>query len=377
MDREALAGCGVDDLAEAIVQVHAAEMAARATLCELVAAFDAREGWRDDGARSMAAWLAMRLGMGWSASAELARVATSLDELPAVAGVVAGGALCWDQVAAVTRLATPETDAEWAETVPGMSTAQLQALARRSRDEGEPVRAVRCRLDRHRDWGRISGRLPAPELEAVAAALQRLADQVPPNPDTGAFDTYESRCADALVELAGMAVGEGGDGGRATVVVHLDASDLAANGEGQSAEGASIENHVVRRMACDGRIEWVVEGGDGSVGIGRARRTPPAWLVRRIRRRDGGCRFPGCGLTRWTDSHHIVHWSEGGPTDAENLITLCGYHHRFIHRTGWSIEGSPEGELTFRRPDGRVADTERSGLRPDLATRLGIGFDTS
>ena len=78
MDREALAECGVDELAEAIVQVHAAEMAVRATLCELVAAFDSRGGWREDGATSMAAWLAMRLGMGWPAAAELARVAGSL-----------------------------------------------------------------------------------------------------------------------------------------------------------------------------------------------------------------------------------------------------------------------------------------------------------
>lgn len=62
--------------------------------------------------------------------------------------------------------------------------------------------------------------------------------------------------------------------------------------------------------------------------------TPPGWLVRRIRRRDGGCRFPGCGRTRWTDSHHIVHWADGGATDSDNLITLCGFHHRFVHRRG-------------------------------------------
>ncbi len=86
MDREALAECGVDELAEAIVQMHAAEMAVRATLCELVAAFDGRAGWREDGATSMAAWLAIRLGMGWPAAAELARVAGALETLPGVAG---------------------------------------------------------------------------------------------------------------------------------------------------------------------------------------------------------------------------------------------------------------------------------------------------
>jgi hypothetical protein len=371
MDREALAECGVDELAEAIVQMHAAEMAVRAALCELVAAFDDRQGWRDDGATSMAAWLAMRLGMGWSSAADLARVAASLTELPRVAGVAAGGSVSWDQVAAVTNLATTETDGEWAEKVLAMTPAQLQALGRRERDEAEPVRAVRCRLDRQRDWGRVSGRLPASELEIVSSALQRLAEQAPRNPETGVFDSYESRCADALVQLAG------GEGERATVVVHVTAEDLSDDGEGQTADGSPVENTVVQRMACDGRIEWVVEGADGKVGIGRAQRTPPGWLVRRVRRRDGGCRFPGCGRTRWTDTHHIVHWGKGGPTDSENLITLCGYHHRFVHRRGWRIEGNPDHDVTFRRPDGRAVDTTRPGLRTDLAERLGLGFDSS
>lgn len=370
MNREALAECGVDDLAEAIVQMHAAEMAVRAALCELVAAFDARQGWQQDGATSMAAWLAMRLGMGWPSAAELARVAGALSELPGVAAVAAGGSVSWDQVAAVTNLATAETDGEWAEKALGMAPAQLQALGRRQRDEAEPVRGVRCRLDRSRDWGRVAGHLPAAELEVVSSALKRLAEKAPRNPETGVFDTYESRCADALVQLAG---GEGCAGERATLVVHVTAEDLAGDGEGLTADGSPVESAVVQRMACDGRIEWVVEGAEGNVGIGRAKRTPPGWLVRLVRRRDGGCRFPGCGRTRWTDTHHIVHWGKGGPTESENLITLCGYHRRFVHRRGWRIEGNPDAEVIFRRPDGTALDTTRPGLRPEVAERLGLG----
>ena len=375
MEREALTECEVDELAEAIVQMHAAEMAARAALCELVAAFDAQEGWREDGSRSMTAWLAFRLGMGWSSAAELARVAAALEDLPAISKVVHTGVLCWDQVATVTQVATAETDGEWAETVPGMSTAQLQTLAHRKRDAAEPVRSVTCRLDRRRDWGRLSGRLPAAELELVAGALQRLADKMPANPETGELDPYESRCADALVGLASQVPGD--DAERPMVVVHIGAEDLADGGDGETVEGSPVDNAEVRRLACDGRVEWVAEGEDGTVGVGRARRTPPAWLVRRIRKRDGGCRFPGCGCSRWTDSHHLVHWADGGTTDSDNLITLCGFHHRFVHRRGWRIEGNPDRELTFRRPDGRAVETARPGLRPELAERLGLGFDSS
>ncbi|MFI5287277.1 MAG: HNH endonuclease signature motif containing protein [Candidatus Dormibacteria bacterium] len=37
--------------------------------------------------------------------------------------------------------------------------------------------------------------------------------------------------------------------------------------------------------------------------------------------RDQGCRFPGCDRPpAWTDGHHIIHWSDGGPTELENLV---------------------------------------------------------
>jgi hypothetical protein len=34
----------------------------------------------------------------------------------------------------------------------------------------------------------------------------------------------------------------------------------------------------------------------------------------------------------WTDSHHIVHWADGGTTDLDNLVLLCGQHHVLIHQ---------------------------------------------
>lgn len=61
--------CASGDLAEMIGQLHALEMATRATLCEVVAAFDQRRAWQDDGARSMAARLTMQLGMGYGSAA--------------------------------------------------------------------------------------------------------------------------------------------------------------------------------------------------------------------------------------------------------------------------------------------------------------------
>lgn len=374
MDMAELAECSDGDLAEATGQVHA-ETALRAALCQLVAAFDARKAWADDGARSMPAWMAMSLGMAYGTAAEVVRVAHELEELPAVTEVFAAGGLSWDQVAALTKVATPETDAELAERGPGESAAQLRAAARQARPEqpDAPERSVRWRWDREGHWLRLWGRLPDADGVLVANALQRLADQVPKNPTTGTWDAFEARCADALVQLAGERSGTGADAERATVVVHVNASTLAGgSGQADTDDGVPVPADALRRMACNGRVEWVAETAGGTVGIGRARRQIPAWLGRYIRRRDQGCRFPGCGVTRWIDCHHVRQWADGGPTDASNIAARCGFHHRVVHREAWRIEGDPEAELCFVRPDGRPLPDRPARLRPDVAARLGI-----
>jgi len=76
-------------------------------------------------------------------------------------------------------------------------------------------------------------------------------------------------------------------------------------------------------------------------------------LARLVRRRDRGCRFPGCGRTRWTHAHHRRHWADGGSTDLDNLLQLCSAHHHLIHSDDWRIEGDAAGVLRFVRPDGR------------------------
>ena len=32
---------------------------------------------------------------------------------------------------------------------------------------------------------------------------------------------------------------------------------------------------------------------------------------------------------------------------------LCRHHHRAVHEEGYQVERQPDGELSFRRPDGR------------------------
>jgi hypothetical protein len=66
------------------------------------------------------------------------------------------------------------------------------------------------------------------------------------------------------------------------------------------------------------------------------------------------CRFPGCAQTRHLKAHHIVAWSQGGPTDLDNLILLCQFHHTAVHEGGMRIvrDSGPTVTWRFVMPDG-------------------------
>ena len=166
--------------------------------------------------------------------------------------------------------------------------------------------------------------------------------------------------ADALVAIAdsflatGPAARTGGD--RHQILVHVDAATLSGADESGRCElehGAPLAAETARRLACDASIVRLLERDGKPLTIGRKSRSIPPALRRALRTRDKGCRFPGCGSRRFLDAHHIEHWARGGATDLDNLIHLCGTHHRLLHEGGFHLEPSPDGKLIFHRPDGR------------------------
>src|SRR5439155_4233488 len=84
--------CSSDGLAGTIGQLHAVLCATERQLLAVVAAYDRREAFRADGATSMAAWLAYRLGVSHRTGSDWARTARALESLPALAGGLRGGA---------------------------------------------------------------------------------------------------------------------------------------------------------------------------------------------------------------------------------------------------------------------------------------------
>lgn len=251
-------------------------------------------------------------------------------------------------------------------------------------------------------YGRISARLPADDGALVVAQLERLAesggedegDAAPPAPPAtrvsaetaeagrgdaavasdrlDAAEPADARRADALRMMAETAAAHGPKvavGGETHLVVtHATADELSeGGGSGYSVAdpdldvGVQIEGvgrvsaETARRIGCDATTVTLLEDQLGRpLGVGRSSRTVPRWLRRgALQRRDRGrCRFPGCCARRFIDAHHIWHWADGGPTDLDNLVLLCRFHHRLVHEVGYAIRVNAPGDFTFLRPDG-------------------------
>jgi hypothetical protein len=156
-------------------------------------------------------------------------------------------------------------------------------------------------------------------------------------------------------------VGTGGDesGSRVAAAVGVGATSRGPNEEG-GLDSATISGvtgapeHVpagtFRRIACDAsRVVMIHDDAGRILDVGRRTRAISPALRRALEHRDGGCRFPGCGI-RFCDAHHVEHWADGGDTKLDNLVLLCRLHHRAVHEQGYSVELGPDGSVGFRDP---------------------------
>jgi hypothetical protein len=173
-------------------------------------------------------------------------------------------------------------------------------------------------------------------------------------------DACESLDDDAALLMMARAVLRGSrDEGRASYQIALAVCEHCQRGRQEGAgESTPVAPDVVEMAGCDaqhlGQVA-AVGGRRQHVGANKARAAqdvPPA--VRRLvlRRDHGRCVVPGCKHATWLDVHHIEARAEGGKHEPDNLITLCGAHHRAIHRGRLIVEGGAGVGLTFRHADG-------------------------
>jgi len=340
-------------LGDEIAELSAHLDAATHRFLTLIRRFDAGGGFADQGATTCAHWLSWRVGLDLGAAREHVRVARALGELPSIDAALRAGEVSYSKVRALTRVATPATEASLLEIARSATASQLEKICRSLRatiaastDERPEDEAYRRWVrERETDAGlvRFDVQLRPEEAAVLRRALEKAVEV------SAGTRPASLRRADALIAIAETYLAGTPDAAPPVeIVVHVDAAGAATLDDGTALPPATAE-----RLACDAAVVEVVEDSRGNVlDVGRRHRTIPTLLRRALRLRDRGCRFPGC-TNRRVDGHHVVPWSAGGPTTLANLCSLCRRHHTFVHEFGFCIQVDGDGGFRFFDAHGR------------------------
>jgi hypothetical protein len=386
------------EIAELAAHIHAATWQLLARLAE----FDRLEGW-GSGFLSCAHWLSWRTGIAPGAAREKVRVARALESLPKLSDAMRHGRLSYAKVRAVTRVATPENEAQFLELALHGTAAQMEKIVRawRRADRIEEALEERERhehrkldlwIDDDGSWvvrGRLDPEVGAVLMRAIDAAAEALYGR-----RTDPSMSAPQRRADAIGLIAEQSLANGATpvrrADRFRVVLHVDGdalradvSDVRESRDGRLGhsvlDGQRVSAETSRRLACDAAVTRTTTADDDTIRS-RTRTIPPA-IRRALEQRDRGCRFPGCGL-RFCDAHHVQHWADGGATRLDNLVLLCRRHHRAVHEDGFRVVIDADGDVAFHTPwGGRLPDAPASPvLHESLAAKhqdLGITPETT
>lgn len=169
------------------------------------------------------------------------------------------------------------------------------------------------------------------------------------------------RQADAFTAILAAAAGTGsavpGHGDiKPHITVTIDLEDLKGGaGFGDLVHGEMLSAAAVRRLACDaGVIPLVLGTNSEPLDVGTEHRFVTRAIRQALNVRDKGC--VACGAPpAICEAHHIVHWTNGGPTSLDNLALLCKRDHNNVHR----------GRISIRMLNGRPIATRPAWSDPD------------
>lgn len=142
-------------------------------------------------------------------------------------------------------------------------------------------------------------------------------------------------------------------GAAPTLVVHVDAKEVAAGAAGWAripGIDGPVSASFALHTACTGAIQRVLFDEGRIVGISVTDRVFAVHQRRAIVARDRECLIPGCHVAAsWCEIHHVTEHARGGPTHTDNGVPLCWYHHRSLEYSGWEIRMS-DGIPQIRGP---------------------------
>ena len=315
-----------------------------------------RKSHLQDGYRTIVDWTAARADVSHETARSLCWTATRLGDAPEVVEQLAAGELSFDRAQLLARL-----PAEHCPDHEGYDIAQLRRLVahhkqltrKRERKAGKGYLHLTSGCDEL--MVPIWGAFPGLDARIVEKALDQRADEIIPS-DQGL--AVAERRALAFVAICQDDLNQGGSAGESSPVdmaVIVDA-DTAAESGGETGvsvlAGPRLGPGALEEIVCNGNVDLIgLSQNSKPLDLGRRSRTVGRKLRRHVLHRDGKCTVEGCPFNYRLQVHHVIPWSHGGTTDADNLITLCWYHHHVsVHREGLEIIRLGVSRVRLKRP---------------------------
>jgi hypothetical protein len=182
------------------------------------------------------------------------------------------------------------------------------------------------------------------------------------------------RTADALTDICRQYLSTAEDrksgGGHPHLIVTVDADTLARAPGSPGSPGSPgamlgwvgpVTASTAQRVGCDADVTVVAVGGPGGAReADRSRRFfTTAQRVAMIARDGDRCAVPYCDRpVLWSDAHHLMAWTNGGPTVIDNGALPCAAHHTMLHEGHWTLHRTDDGRYLITHPDGRTIGPE-------------------
>lgn len=362
----------------------------------------ARRGHRRDSARSMADWLSARTGQRRQVTGSRMHLATKLRSMPLTDEAVAAGEITQCHAHVLARALSPRTAEAFARdehilvraakklTADQLAKLVANWLAMADPDGAEPdvedgpdvfhlAQTMDGRLKGNFDFG---GELAIKAKAIIDEATEQLrrqeeaarkADPTDPRIDQ---PTSQRRARALGVLLERGAASKDNQARRLPLLnIHTTLPTLTRTGdplewllEIEEAWRSAIPRDLLDVWACDCFAGRIILDADGlPLDVGRAERLASPAQRRAVFARDGlGCPVPGCTAPPgWSRIHHVRWWTrDGGPSDLDNFVAPCGWHHTRIHE-GKLIVEMVDGRPQFRLPDGTILHDPRAGPEAD------------
>jgi hypothetical protein len=339
-------GLTPDQVEQALLADEAIIAAARGRQMAHLALADQMQLPLADGCRSLKEWAAGRLDVSAETAYRLASTARRIQDAPDIAFSLEKGEVTFDRAEAMSRIPA-DSRADWHL---GLDIQALRRIAARHRqltrsDDHHSHALSELTLQPNLDESRwnIWGELDGYAGPVVDKALTEVADTIGPLPD-GTRPGLGYRKAAALTAICE----ESRPAGITTPLISVFVDDKGVEISG----GTAVGPEILDKVACAGSLELIRTADGQPLAVGRRSRVIPNRLRRFILHRDGGCTGDGCQSRYRLEAHHVIPWSEGGPTTPENLVTLCWFHHQVVvHGFGYRIDARlGPGRVRFIKP---------------------------